>query len=217
MAIIDVHIGSRLRELRLLLGLSGRELGELMDLSVQQVHKYECGADRISAGLLYSFGQKLQVSITHFFEGVDKDLPVRTAPKGLTAQFMRDLARIPDKKSLEAVREIVRVMAAQKTRSRTRTLSNRRQPNGQMAKSSDNGGRSSPARRQQQRAIMEARWADPIAGEKQRTAIAAPDSREKIRAASKARWADPKMRAKILKGMKMTMKPLGRPRMTLGD
>jgi hypothetical protein len=52
--------------------------------------------------------------------------------------------------------------------------------------------------RETQRAIAKARWADPIAGAKWRTAIRSPASRAKIGEATKARWADPVAREKMI-------------------
>ena len=48
----DKHVGSRVRMRRLMLGLSQAQLGEALGIVFQQVHKYENGANRISAGRL---------------------------------------------------------------------------------------------------------------------------------------------------------------------
>jgi len=58
---------------------------------------------------------------------------------------------------------------------------------------------------------MLARWADPVARQKQREAIGTPANRAKIGEAAKARWADPDMRAKMIMGMRTTTKRVGRP------
>ena len=67
---IDAHIGGRIRDRRLLMGLSGRQLAEMIGVTTQQVHKYETGTDRISAGLIYVVAQALNTPISHFFEGL---------------------------------------------------------------------------------------------------------------------------------------------------
>ncbi|HAA93592.1 MAG TPA: transcriptional regulator, partial [Rhodospirillaceae bacterium] len=46
---VDVHVGSRVRLRRTLLGLSQEKLGEALGLTFQQVQKYERGANRIGA------------------------------------------------------------------------------------------------------------------------------------------------------------------------
>jgi len=67
---IDVHIGNRIRLARTAMQMSQAQLGEAMDLTFQQIQKYESGANRISATRLFRLSQVLHVSITYFFEGV---------------------------------------------------------------------------------------------------------------------------------------------------
>ena len=67
-AYVDSHVGSRLRERRILLGLSQTRLGESLGLSFQQIQKYERGIDRISVGRLVHLAHVLEVPITYFFE-----------------------------------------------------------------------------------------------------------------------------------------------------
>ena len=69
---IDVHVGSRVRLRRMLLGISQEKLGQKIGLTFQQVQKYERGANRISAGRLFDLSIVLDVSISFFFD----DLPV---------------------------------------------------------------------------------------------------------------------------------------------
>jgi transcriptional regulator with XRE-family HTH domain len=66
---IDLHVASRLRERRVVLGVSQPKLAAALGLTFQQVHKYEQGKSRISAGRLYEVGKVLGVPITFFFEG----------------------------------------------------------------------------------------------------------------------------------------------------
>jgi transcriptional regulator with XRE-family HTH domain len=63
----DAEIGQRVRALRLQRGLSQTELGNLIDVTFQQVQKYEKGANRISAGRLQRIGEVLGVPVAHFF------------------------------------------------------------------------------------------------------------------------------------------------------
>jgi transcriptional regulator with XRE-family HTH domain len=66
---IDLHVASRLRERRIVLGISQPKLAATLGLTFQQVYNYEQGRNRISAGRLYEFGKVLGVPITFFFEG----------------------------------------------------------------------------------------------------------------------------------------------------
>lgn len=69
---VDIHVGSRLRTRRTLLGMSQEKLAEAIGLTFQQVQKYEMGKNRISASRLYQFAQILDVSISYFFEGYEQ-------------------------------------------------------------------------------------------------------------------------------------------------
>ena len=68
---IDQAVGGRLRDGRILRGLSQSELAVAVGLSFQQIQKYECGDNRISASRLYEFAYLLQVDIDYFFAAVD--------------------------------------------------------------------------------------------------------------------------------------------------
>src|SRR5580658_7481808 len=70
----DVHVGSRVRLRRNMLGLSQEKLGEAIGLTFQQVQKYERGANRIGASRLHELSRVLDVPVSFFFDDVD---PVR--------------------------------------------------------------------------------------------------------------------------------------------
>ncbi len=69
---IDRHVGERIRRRRTMLGHTQEQLAAALEISYQQVQKYETGANRVSAGRLYQIAQRLEVSISHFFEGLDQ-------------------------------------------------------------------------------------------------------------------------------------------------
>src|SRR5271168_542917 len=66
---VDKHVGSRVRMRRMMLGMSQEKLGDALDLTFQQVQKYEKGTNRISASRLQAMCQILRVSIPFFFDG----------------------------------------------------------------------------------------------------------------------------------------------------
>lgn len=70
----DVHIGRRVRERRVAMGLSQSELAEGLGISFQQVQKYESGANRISGSRLWDVASLLQVPVGYFFEGLGATL-----------------------------------------------------------------------------------------------------------------------------------------------
>src|ERR1700688_3836871 len=65
---IDKHVGSRVRMRRMMLGMSQEKLGDALDLTVQQVQKYEKGTNRIGASRLQHISQILQVPVPFFFD-----------------------------------------------------------------------------------------------------------------------------------------------------
>lgn len=77
----DLVIGARLRSRRKLLGLSQRDLGNVIDITFQQIQKYENGKNKIGAAKLMDFCKVLQVPITYFFAGLG-DIGEKT-PKSL--------------------------------------------------------------------------------------------------------------------------------------
>jgi transcriptional regulator with XRE-family HTH domain len=66
---IDKHVGSRVRMRRMMLGMSQSTLADGLDLTFQQVQKYEKGTNRISASRLQQISNILQVPVSFFFEG----------------------------------------------------------------------------------------------------------------------------------------------------
>ena len=74
---IDRIVGQRLRWRRRELRLTQEKLGELLNLTFQQVQKYEKGVNRISAGRLYEISAALGVQVAYFYEGASEFLPDR--------------------------------------------------------------------------------------------------------------------------------------------
>jgi transcriptional regulator with XRE-family HTH domain len=66
---IDIFIGNKLQKKRQEVGLSQKALGESVELTFQQIQKYEKGTNRISASTLFDLAKQLGVSITYFFTG----------------------------------------------------------------------------------------------------------------------------------------------------
>ena len=75
---IDVHVGSRVRLRRTLLGMSQEKLGDALGLTFQQVQKYERGANRIGSSRLYKLSQILDVPVSFFFDDMPDDIKKKT-------------------------------------------------------------------------------------------------------------------------------------------
>lgn len=65
----DKHVGARVRMRRMMLSMSQEKLGNALDLTFQQVQKYEKGTNRIGASRLQQISNILQVPVSFFFEG----------------------------------------------------------------------------------------------------------------------------------------------------
>ena len=68
---VDRYVGSRIRERRVMLGLSQQQMAHLIGVTYQQAHKYERGINRISAGRLFEIARVLRVPVSYFFEGLE--------------------------------------------------------------------------------------------------------------------------------------------------
>jgi transcriptional regulator with XRE-family HTH domain len=76
----DMEIAKRVRALRLQRGISQTELGSVLDVTFQQVQKYETGTNRISAGRLQQIAEVLDVPVTYFYAGIDNNDEAPTSP-----------------------------------------------------------------------------------------------------------------------------------------
>ncbi len=116
---IDVRIGRRLKLRRTMLGVSQHELADMIDVTFQQIQKYENGANRISASRLYRLCRALGVPVSFFFEGVDDDADgdadfpnaLTPARKRELLAFIRSINKIDDPPLRTLVISLVRQMA----------------------------------------------------------------------------------------------------------
>ena len=67
---IDIHLGRRLRRRRRLLGMTQQQLAGACGVRFQQIQKYECGANRISAARLWQLSEALEVPVGYFYDGL---------------------------------------------------------------------------------------------------------------------------------------------------
>ena len=76
---IDLHLGRRLRRRRRLLGLTQQQLAVQVGIRFQQIQKYECGANRISAARLWQLAEALETPVSYFYDGLSEALERRDA------------------------------------------------------------------------------------------------------------------------------------------
>ncbi|MDW3224591.1 MAG: helix-turn-helix transcriptional regulator [Paracoccaceae bacterium] len=68
---VDVHVGRKLKQIRTMRRLSQTDVARKLELSFQQIQKYEIGSNRIAASRLYELSRILDVPTSYFFEGLD--------------------------------------------------------------------------------------------------------------------------------------------------
>jgi len=109
---VDVHVGSRVRLRRTLLGMSQEKLGESIGLTFQQVQKYERGSNRIGASRLYDLARVLDVPVGFFFEEMPSETQQSSPAQAQGLQEEGD-AYEPDpmakRETLELVRAYYRI------------------------------------------------------------------------------------------------------------
>ena len=111
---VDVHVGSRVRLRRTLLGMSQEKLGNAIGLTFQQVQKYERGANRIGASRLFDLSHVLDVPVSFFFEDMPAPGGERApAPAAAGAPEGNDPDPMAKRETLELVRAYYRIPDAQ--------------------------------------------------------------------------------------------------------
>jgi transcriptional regulator with XRE-family HTH domain len=110
---VDLHVGSRVRLRRTLLGMSQEKLGNAVGLTFQQIQKYERGANRIGASRLFDMSRVLDVPVQFFFD----EMPVETVaedyrpPSGAPESniVVADQDPMAKRETLELVRTYYRI------------------------------------------------------------------------------------------------------------
>src|SRR3954453_6350666 len=110
----DRHVGARLRERRLSLGLTQQGLAELIGVTYQQAHKYEKGINRIAAGRLYAIAKALGVEVGFFYDGIGGAQAGAFAPTAKQRRLLelsRSFGGITSQRQQEALCSLARALA----------------------------------------------------------------------------------------------------------
>lgn len=110
---VDVYVGDRLRTRRTLLGMSQESLAKSVNLTFQQIQKYEKGTNRIGASRLYEFSSILDVAPEWFFIGYDSNGGEREEPflqKRETLELVRNFDSCSEKNQ-NAVLNFIKTVA----------------------------------------------------------------------------------------------------------
>jgi transcriptional regulator with XRE-family HTH domain len=126
---IDIHVGSRIRLRRTMLGMSQEKLGESLGITFQQIQKYEKGTNRVGASRLQNISSILNVPVSFFFEDAPGEqsgnavsgmaeasssnyvVDFLSSSEGL--QLNRAFVKISDAKVRRKVVELVKALAAE--------------------------------------------------------------------------------------------------------
>jgi transcriptional regulator with XRE-family HTH domain len=111
---VDEHVGTRIRLRRTLLGLTQEQLAAALNISYQQIQKYETGANRISAGRLYELAQRLDTEVAYFFDGLDPNVIAQNLPHGghnrVAIDLVRNFLEISDGDARSALAHLVKAL-----------------------------------------------------------------------------------------------------------
>lgn len=107
----DRHVGARIRERRIMLGLSQQQLADLVGVTYQQAHKYERGINRISAGRLHTIAQHLGVPVGYFYEGLDDVAEPLSSTSRQCLELARNFTAIVNTDHRNALCDMARALA----------------------------------------------------------------------------------------------------------
>src|SRR5438046_3791390 len=111
---IEQHVGARIRQRRIMMGLTQQQLADLIGVTYQQAHKYERGINRVSAGRLFEVARVLSVPVAYLFEGLDAEDHRPVSPRErMCLELARNFAQIPNEKHQEALSKLARALATQ--------------------------------------------------------------------------------------------------------
>ena len=88
----NLHIGKKLKFKRLQLGLTQTKVALAIQVTFQQIQKYEKGTNGVSALRLLQLANFLKVPVTYFYEGYDEyPNPTPTAPAAIVKDEIKDI------------------------------------------------------------------------------------------------------------------------------
>lgn len=114
--LVDQHIGERIRQRRTLLGFTQEQLADALNISYQQVQKYETGANRVSASRLFQIALRLDTEVGFFFDGLffgdnEDDDVLGPASSRAIIDLVRSFQRIDDDETRASLVALVKTMA----------------------------------------------------------------------------------------------------------
>lgn len=114
---VDKYVGAKIYNLRLAQGYSRKQLSALINVSNQQLHKYETGVNRISLGRLIMIAKVLAEDVQYFYEGIVDDNKVLDIPQSkyqhqrLCIEISRNFMKIKKETYRRALKSLIKAMA----------------------------------------------------------------------------------------------------------
>lgn len=108
---VDTHVGQKLKQLRILRGMTQTDVAEGLNISFQQVQKYELGRNRISASKLFELSHILMVPPAYFFDGLDASAAQPQALDEEATKIASMLTRIKDDRLRGQIRSFITEIA----------------------------------------------------------------------------------------------------------
>ncbi len=113
---VDRYVGARMRDRRIMLGLTQQQMADLIGVTYQQAHKYEKGINRIAAGRLYDVARALGVDVGYFFQGLETNGDFQPTPQQrMLLELARCFISLPNRRHQEALCTLARVLAEGET------------------------------------------------------------------------------------------------------
>lgn len=109
---IDRHVGQRVREERLAAAMTQADLADLIDVTPQQIHKFERAENRITAGMLHKLAAALRVSIDSLFPAAS-DGAAPAEGKRQMLEMTRAFSAIRNPHNRKMAADMIRTLAAQ--------------------------------------------------------------------------------------------------------
>ena len=104
---IDIHVGQRIKARRVGLRISQSEIGAALEVTFQQIQKYENGANRVGASNLYKMSKALNVEVSYFFDDMAIAPKIRALSDQPAASFDHDPMTQPE--SIKLVHNYFRI------------------------------------------------------------------------------------------------------------
>ena len=109
---IDKNIGKKIQALRLEAGLSRERLAKKIDVTLQQLAKYENGTNRLSVGRLMLIAKALSTDVSYFYQDyINAQKPIITEAQRTCTELSRNFMKIKSSEHQHAINNLIKSLA----------------------------------------------------------------------------------------------------------